>query len=570
MDTATPTQTIRLGDVLVERGIITSAQVDQAVAVQQGEGRRRLLGEVLVELGYCTNAQLTEALADAYGIPFARLTNKLIDPNVVPLLPHDFVESREVLPLYKVDDVLTVAVTEPSNVFLVEEISQMAGCPAQMVAVLKDDLRSVREQLILDDPAMSFEQILEEAAGETAAGQTTAGASRADVEDLDSDSPVVQLVNHAIHTAIREGASDIHFEPDEDMFRIRYRIDGQLIEKLQPPPQMQPAIVARVKIMAGMDISEHRLPQDGAIRVSSHGNPVDLRVSTLPNRHGEKVVVRIIDNRNSLISLDGLDLAPDVREAFLHMCRQPHGIIMATGPTGSGKSTTLYAMLNQISVPSINICTVEDPIEFNIKGINQFQVHDKIGLSFASVLRTLLRQDPDVIMVGEVRDPETGRIATQAALTGHLVLTTLHTNDSAGAITRLQNLSIEPYLVSAALVGIIAQRLVRRVCSECVAEVDPTPSTLHAAERAGITLDKVARGRGCSRCNQTGFKGRVGLYEVLVPDDELRDAIASGANLGTLRKLASRGGMKTLFDSGMDRVKSGLTTVEEVLRVTCA
>ncbi len=562
------TKTIRLGDALVERGLITLQQVEEAIAVQQKDGRRRLLGEILVELNFCTEEHLVEALADAYGVPFARITPRLVDPGVLSTLPRDFIEGRDVLPLFKVDGVLTVAVTELANMFLAEEIGQAAGCSIQIVAALAKDIRATLERLAPDDAAVSFESLFEEATAEGSGKRL--GDSRADMDDQDSDSPVVQLVNHAIHSAIREGASDIHFEPDEDEFRIRYRVDGQLIEKIHPPSRMQATIIARIKIMAGMDISERRLPQDGAIRVTSRGNPVDLRVSTLPNKFGEKAVLRIIDNRNSLISLEGLRVPKEIHESFIRLCAQPYGIILVTGPTGSGKSTTLYAMLSQINAPEVNICTVEDPIEFNLKGINQFQVHDKIGLSFAAVLRTLLRQDPDVIMVGEIRDPTTAAIAVQAALTGHLVLSTLHTNDSAGAITRLQNLAIEPYLVSAALVGIVAQRLVRRVCPDCATMVKPEPNILHAAERAGVSLEKVSRGRGCSTCNQTGFKGRMGIYEVLIPDDEMRDAIASGANLGKLRQLARASGMRTLFEYGVEKVRDGETTMEEVLRVTCS
>ena len=296
---------------------------------------------------------------------------------------------------------------------------------------------------------------------------------------------------------------------------------------------------------------------------------MDLRVSTCPNKYGEKVVIRIIDNSNSLLTFEGLGLSSDVRERMVQLCSQPYGIILVTGPTGSGKSSTLYSMLTHINSPLVNICTVEDPIEFNLKGVNQFQVHDKIGLTFASVLRTLLRQDPDVIMLGEVRDPETAAIAVQAALTGHLVLSTLHTNDAPGAITRLENLSVEPYLISAALVGIVAQRLVRRVCPDCATEVEPTARMRQAADRGGVQLDKVFVGRGCSQCNQTGLKGRGGIYEILVPDDEMRSAIAGGANLGALRNLAKQSGMQTLFEYGLDKVRQQETTMEEVLRVTC-
>lgn len=562
VETAKP---IRVGDALVERGIVTHEQVDQALRIQQKDGRRKLLGEILIDQGHCTRQELIVALADAYGIPFVRLGRKFVDPRVKGALPREMVEARKALPLFKVDGVLTVAVTEPANVFLIEEIEQHAACAINLVAALDEDLRSTLDDIAPEEDAIGFEAMFAQV---EASGAGPGDSDRTDVEELGSNSPVVQLVNHAIHSAIRERASDIHFEPDEGSFRIRTRIDGQLVEKLRPPPQMQAPIVARIKIMAGMDISERRLPQDGAIRVTSRGRPVDLRVSTLPNKFGEKVVIRVIDNSASLLTLDGLALSEPLRKSMEHMCAQPYGLILVTGPTGSGKSTTLYAMLNEINSPSINICTCEDPIEFNVPGVNQFQVREKIGLTFASMLRTMLRQDPDVIMVGEIRDPETARIAIQAALTGHLVLSTLHTNDSAGAITRLQNLQVEPYLISAALVGVIAQRLVRNVCSQCQTMSDPPPVVAENAARVGIQLDKVARGLGCAVCNQTGFKGRSGLYEVLDPDDEFRNSIATGANLGELRMLARKRGMKTLFEYGMQKVQSADTTAEEVMRVT--
>lgn len=567
MSGSTETKVVRVGDVLVERGLITPQQVDEAVAVQQESGKRQLLGEILIELGFVSQEQLTAALADASDIPFARLTSRLVDRNVFSVLPVEFIEQSQVVPLFQVDGTLTVAVSDLSNLFLVDEVAQHAGCPVQIVAALPDDIRGIIED-VSQDEAPSFEELFAQTEGPS--GSESENTDRADVEDLGSDSPVVKLVNHAIHSAIREGASDVHFEPDEQVFRVRYRVDGQLFEKLRPPSQMQPAIVARIKIMAGMDISERRLPQDGAIRVSSRGKQVDLRVSTLPNKYGEKVVIRIIDNSNSLLTFAGLKLEDETRKSMERICKEPYGIVLVTGPTGSGKSSTLYSMLNEINSPQINICTVEDPIEFNVLGINQFQVHSKIGLTFASVLRTLLRQDPDVIMLGEIRDTETATIAVQAALTGHLVLSTLHTNDSAGAITRLQNLGIEPYLISAALVGVVAQRLVRRVCPECKVESAPTPHVLNAAQRSGMKIEKVAKGHGCAMCNQTGFKGRAGIFEILIPSDEMRDAIAAGANLGKLRSIAKAQGIRTLFENGMVKVHSGETTVEEVLRVTSA
>jgi type IV pilus assembly protein PilB len=566
MESTETTKRLRVGDVLVERGLITTAQVDEAFNVQQGEGKRRLLGEILIELGYCTQAQITATLANAYGIPFVELSPAFVDPDVIAMLPRDFITERQVLPLFHVDGVLTVAVTEASDFFLVDEIRQLTDATVQIVAALPENIKNTLDRVGPDETAASLEELFEEA---TQASGATADTTRTDVEDLGSDSPVVKLVNHAIQSAVREGASDIHFEPGENTFRVRFRIDGQLVEKLHPPHQMMAPIVARIKIMAGMDISERRLPQDGAIRINHRGKPVDLRVSTLPNKFGEKVVTRIIDNSSSLLTFDGLGLPTETRAGLERICKNPYGIILVTGPTGSGKSSTLYSMLNHLNNPTINICTVEDPVEFNLAGVNQFQVHGKIGLNFASMLRTLLRQDPDVIMIGEIRDPETAGIAVQAALTGHLVLSTLHTNDSPSAITRLQNLSVEPYLVSAAIVGIVAQRLVRRICRDCCVEEAPTPSIARAAERAGMQLKRVHKGRGCATCNQTGYKGRTGLYEILAPDDDFRDAIASGANLGALRQKAKELGMKNLFEFGLERVRRGETTVEELLRVTC-
>jgi type IV pilus assembly protein PilB len=351
---------------------------------------------------------------------------------------------------------------------------------------------------------------------------------------------------------------------------VRYRIDGHLVEKLSPPVQLAPALSSRIKIMAGLDISERRLPQDGAIHVKMDGRAIDLRVSVLPNKHGEKIVLRIIDNRNVLVRLEALGFDPDTLEAFRRQISQPHGLLLVTGPTGSGKSTTLYSALAEVNSPSINICTVEDPIEFNLVGVNQFQVNEKIGFTFPSTLRSLLRQDPDVIMIGEIRDAETAKIAVQAALTGHMVYSTLHTNDAPGAVTRLYNVGVEPYLISASLVGVLAQRLVRKLCPACAEETPPGPTTQRSLERLGQTMDRVFAAHGCSKCRKTGYTGRTGLYEMLTPDDEMRDAITAGATLNELRAHARRTGMRTLLEDGIDKIRAGVTTVEEVLRVTAA
>lgn len=556
-----------LGDILVERKLLTPDQIDMILEEQQRSPTRRLFGEIIVEFGFCNIAQVTEALAESYGVPFARIHPGIVDPSISRILRRDFIQSNSVLPMFKVDDMLTVAVTEPSNVFLVEEIAQLAGCSVQIVAALKSDIESTLKMSQPASDTFDIAAMLEQqGADHNASGTGSAGSISMDA--LDERAPVVQLVNHLILSAVQDGASDIHIEPDDQSLRVRFRVDGTLIEKLHPPYQMHAAIVSRIKIMASLDIAECRLPQDGAISVSIKDTRVDLRVSTLPNKFGEKVVIRVIDTRNTLVSLEQLGMAPSVYEAFAAEIKKPHGIILVTGPTGSGKSTTLYAVLNEINDSSINICTVEDPVEFQIPDINQFQVHEKIGFGFANVLRSLLRQDPDVIMLGEIRDPETARIAVQAALTGHLVLSTLHTNDSASAVTRLHNLNVEPYLISASLVAVVAQRLVRSICQDCKTHVEPSVTMKRALERLEMSVENHYAGRGCSRCNQTGMKGRIGIYELLVPDDELRDAIASDIPLGAIRSRAKDLGMRTLLEAGLEAANSGRTTVEEVLRVT--
>jgi len=559
----------QMGQILIDMGLITQAQLEQALAEQKQGEDRKLLGEAIVDLGFATEDQIVEALAKANDMPYAKLTPRLADPRVIPVLPRDFIDKQCVLPLFKVDNVLTVAVHEPTNVFLLEEIAQLADGPVQLVAATARDITAILQQNKPETGVFVIDEILDDASSEFDDISTEdLSVDLAAVADDPEGSPVIKLANGVIFNAVREGASDIHIEPDENQLRIRYRIDGRLIEKLQPPIRMAAPLVSRIKIMASLDISERRLPQDGAIHVKMQGHPVDLRVSTLPNKHGEKVVLRIIDKQNVLVSLEKLGFDKDTLDKFRRQIHHPHGLMLVTGPTGSGKSTTLYSALSELNGPDVNICTVEDPIEFNLVGVNQFQMNEKIGFTFADALRSLLRQDPDVIMVGEIRDTETAKIAVQAALTGHMVFSTLHTNDAAGAVTRLYNVGVEPYLISASLVGILAQRLVRRICQSCMEEITPEPSAMRAAERLGRTLTKAYAGAGCSKCRNLGFAGRVGLYEVLVPDDEFRDAITAGVTLNQLRQKAKDTYTRFLIDDGFEKVQQGLTTLQEVLRVT--
>jgi type IV pilus assembly protein PilB len=557
---------VRLGDVLVEQGVVTAEQVAAALVAQRESGNKRLLGELLVQQGFCAEDDIIQALAKNYGVPYAKITPKLVDASVIDALPRDFLDQHKVLPLFKVRDVLTVAMAEPSNMFLADEMAQISGCRIQVVAASAQDIASTLLSYVSSANVFVIDEIIEDINAGDFALIESSGDDIANIDDNSEHSPVVKLVNYLIFDAVRQNASDIHIEPDEHQTRVRYRIDGVLSEALKPPHRMHAALVSRIKIMSQLDISERRLPQDGGIHVMMQGRPIDLRISTLPGPHGEKVVIRIFDNRNVLVSLEKLGFEFEMLEEFKRLIASPNGILLVTGPTGSGKSTTVYSVLNELNASEVNISTVEDPIEFNLRGINQFQVNDKIGFTFSSALRSLLRQDPDILMVGEIRDSETSQIAVQAALTGHLVISTLHTNDAAAAVTRLLNIGIEPYLVGASVVCILAQRLVRKICTHCKETYNPA---LHLRRLAGKHIegiDTFYRGKGCPKCRNTGFQGRIGIYELLLVSDELRDKIIHNAGLDEIREVAIRSGMATLRADGMKKVKAGVTTLEEVIQ----
>lgn len=571
---APPASPPRVGDLLLDNGLITQEQIEQALAYQKSKGHRKLLGEVLVELEFVTNDQVMEALAGAYGVPFARLNPKLADPKAVGLLERDFIEKQGVLPLFLVDGKLTLAVPEPTNVFLVEEVERLTGHNVQIVASTPADIEATFQALLPDGNVFVIDDVMDVGDSDLAVVEKQI-TDLSDLEGSASESPVIKLVNYIVYAAVKDGASDIHVEPDDGSLRVRYRVDGRLYEKLSPPHQMLPAVVSRIKIMAGLDISERRVPQDGGITIVIDKRQIDLRVSTCPGKFGEKVVIRIIDTRNAMTSLEKLGFGYEMLESLRSTIKQPNGVFLVTGPTGSGKSTTLYASLNELNQEDVNISTVEDPVEYNLPGVNQFQTNDKAGFTFAGALRSLLRQDPDIIMLGEIRDQETARIATQAALTGHMVLSTLHTNDAPSAITRLYNVGVEPYLVAAAIRGVQAQRLVRRICKHCKEPVEMN----HAMERtlAQLTpagepaIDTVYHGTGCAQCRDTGYAGRLGIYELMIPDDECLDLISRGAGLQELRRHIEAGdGYTTLRQDGLEKVRAGLTTLEELFKATAA
>src|SRR5215217_5250215 len=497
-----------LGQLLLDKGLVKPEQLERALEEQRRSNHQKLLGEVLVELRLCTEDQITEALTHAYGVPYARISPRIADPKVIQSLPKELLDKHQVLPLFLVEGLLTVAVPEPANVFLVEEIERTSGFQVQVVAATVRDIRATLQAYLPNESVFVIDDIIEDVNPEefTVIDQPVQDITNG--EQMAGDSPVIKLVNYCIYTAVKEGASDIHIEPGENMLRVRYRVDGRLTEKLRPPFQMHAAVTSRIKIMAGMDISERRLPQDGGIHVMMDKRPIDLRVSTMPGKNGEKVVIRVIDNDKASVNLEKLGFGYETLKQWRKLIALPNGILLVTGPTGSGKSTTLYACLQEMNADDVNICTVEDPVEYALGGVNQFQINEKAGFTFPTALRSLLRQDPDIMMVGEIRDGETARLATQAALTGHLVLSTLHTNDAPGAVTRLYNLGIEPYLVGASISGVLAQRLVRKLCQACKEPYEPSPNEKRQLERFTESVDTLYKPKGCQRCRNLGYSGR--------------------------------------------------------------
>jgi type IV pilus assembly protein PilB len=560
-----------LGQVMLQRGVINSEQLAAAQRVmKQSPGRK--IPEILLEMGV-DEVGIQQVVAEHAGLPFARIdleSNDAYDAKGVHRLTLDYCKNNFVMPLRREGNRLVVGTTSPDDVFLLDDVKRKLGVTSiKHVLVTGYDIRGVVEMLTEDTAEEAdIDNML--AAADVEEDDITLmkeEIDEADMEDAES-SPVVRYVNHIIQTAVKEGASDIHVEPDEKTLKVRFRIDGVLFEMMNPPRKMHAAITSRLKIMASLDIAERRLPQDGRIRVSVLGRKLDLRMSTVPTPKGEKTVMRILDNRSIQTSLDELGFAPETLQIWKNQINQPHGIILVTGPTGSGKTTTLYSSIRQMDIRQMNVSTVEDPVEYNLNGITQIQTHEKIGMTFASALRSLLRQDPDVVMLGEIRDLETATVAIQAALTGHLVLSTLHTNDAPSSITRLINIGIEPFLVGAGVNAVLAQRLVRRICENCKHDIDISSEIQDYLTMHGVTASKLKHGKGCHKCRETGYSGRVGLYELLLLDDFLRDKIASSPNVTEFRRLCTERGMVTLREDGFKKVALGQTTVEEVLSAT--
>jgi type IV pilus assembly protein PilB len=557
----------KLGSLLVEQGLISPEDLERALDAQKKSNRK--LGETLVEMGILANATLVNAMSAQLGVPGCVLRHGLIDPKVAKLLEYDEAVRLRALPLFLVEGRLTVAMAEPQSLPTIDRLAQLLRHEINPVLVLEQNLLEYQEKYLKAQVSVeSFLTALTESDIEVVERDPGDEDASAEIDRLVEGSPIVNLVNLAILTAVRNNASDIHIEPDRTGTRIRYRVDGVLQQLMKPPPGMHAAIVSRVKVIGKMDISEKRLPQEGRVHVLAEGRDIDLRVSTMPTILGEKVVVRILDREKVNVPLEALGFEGIHRERLNLMLRKPHGLVLVTGPTGSGKTTTLYCALDQLKQYGRNVITVEDPVEYQLDLVNQIQIAEGIGLTFPRALRSILRQDPDVILVGEIRDPETARVAVQAALTGHVVLSTLHTNTSIGAVARLLDMGIEPYLLASALNGVVAQRLVRLNCKHCRVSYYPAESALIDAGRAGQTRQVYRKGEGCQKCNHTGFSGRTAVFEMMVVDDVLRPMIHQNASEEEMRAYLNRVGMLDLRAHGLEIADRGLAPLEEVLRVT--
>jgi type IV pilus assembly protein PilB len=566
----------RLGDLLVKEKIINTEQLDQAIKLQKEASCR--LGTALVKLGFMTDEDVTNFLSKQYGVPAINLSYFEIDPAVVKLVPVETAKRYQILPLSRVGASLTIAMVDPTNVFAMDDIKFMTGFNIEPVVASESSIAEGIDKAYSEGQQDDLEQVMQSMAeGDAADVELQSEEEQMELADLEraaDEAPIVKLVNIVLTDAVKRGASDIHMEPYEKEFRVRFRIDGVLQNIMSPPLKLKDAIISRVKIMSKLDISEKRLPQDGRIMlkmaIGGKKKQLDFRVSTLPTLWGEKIVLRLLDKENLRLDMTKLGFESESLVKFEKAILKPYGMVLVTGPTGSGKTNTLYSAISRLNKPDTNIMTAEDPVEFQLAGVNQVQMKEQIGLNFAAALRAFLRQDPNIILVGEIRDFETAEIAIKAALTGHLVLSTLHTNGAPETITRLMNMGIEPFLVATAVHLICAQRLIRRICSEC-AEVIDVPQ--QALVEEGFTPQeaktvKIKKGKGCATCNNTGYKGRAGLYEVMEVDEEIKELILVGASSVELKKKAIEHGMLTLRRSGLMKVMAGVTTLEEVARET--
>ncbi|MCI0471366.1 MAG: type IV-A pilus assembly ATPase PilB [Candidatus Aminicenantes bacterium] len=565
---------MRIGELLLNDSRISQEQLQKALEVQGKEPGK--LGSILIRLGFVTEEDIAQALSKQFGYPSINLSKFDIDEKMLDLIKPEIARRHIVMPVHRIGSILTLAMADPSNLFVQEEIRFSTNLRIQAVIAPESSILEAIDKYYGSSTGIEAQKFLEEIdLSEDAAVELVEDRDEEGMEgELDEDAPAVKLVNLIFQDAISKGASDIHFEPYEKVFRVRLRIDGILHEYMTPPMNLKNKVTSRVKLISGIDIAERRLPQDGRIRtkmnVKGKTKTVDMRVSSLPITHGEKIVIRILDKDNLMLDMERLGFEPDSLKKFERNIAEPWGIVLVTGPTGSGKTNTLYSAISKLNIEDVNIMTCENPVEFNIYGINQVNIKESIGLTFPASLRSFLRQDPNIILVGEIRDFETADIAIKAALTGHMVLSTLHTNDAPSTIARLINMGIEPFLVSSAVRMVVAQRLIRRLCSGCKTEAKIPAQTLidigFAPEEAKTV--KIYEGKGCEKCNNTGFKGRVGLFEAMEIDEEIKEQIMVGVSTSELRQKAREKGMLTLRQSGIEKIKAGLTSISEVVRET--
>ncbi|MGM8216316.1 GspE/PulE family protein [Bacillaceae bacterium W0354] len=547
-----PRKKMRLGEMLVQGGIVTQEQLNKALEEKSASQK---LGDKLIEDGYITEAKLVEVLKEQLGIEHIRLTNYEFDPNILNLVPKDYVIENNIVPLRREKNKLYIATSDPLDYFVISDLRLLTGFEIEPVITTKDEIR--HSILRLYEREDFSEQL----------GVQNDYAEVQDLSEVEADSPVVKLINQIIQQAVVEKASDIHFDPHENKIVARIRVDGALRTEQVLSKGVQSSLVTRIKIMANLDITESKIPQDGRIKLRVEGRHVDLRVSTLPTIFGEKVVIRVLDTITVSNRLEDLGFNAEHLEKFKRMIERPNGIVLLTGPTGSGKTSTMYAALSRLNREEVNIITVEDPVEYQLDGVNQIQVNPKVGLTFASGLRSILRQDPDIIMIGEIRDNDTANMAVRASITGHLVLSTLHTNHSLGAIDRLMNMDVEKFLIGSSLNGVVAQRLVRKICRDCQYETEPSVREQELFKKYGFNIQSVIKGKGCPSCNNTGYRGRTAIHEILFIDDDIREAILNNESTSTIERMAKQKGFKLLIEDGLRKVEQGITTTEEVFRV---
>jgi type IV pilus assembly protein PilB len=555
---------LRIGDILIAAGAITDEQLKKGLQQQKQKGIQ--IGKALIQLGYTTQEKIMEALSEQLEIPTIYLNTYHIDKSLLALINENYARTKKVLPLFKLNNTLTVAMVDPLDVFTIDELSQKLSLEIETAVCTEEELNSACD--LYYGTSGKVDEVFEFIQKEREGKESQEAQEIITAETGADEAPIIRLVNLVFLQAIREKASDIHIEPEEDLLRIRFRIDGKLREMFVQPKHLQYSIISRIKIMAEMNIAERRLPQDGRFQIRIDNHDVDIRAATIPTVHGENIVLRILDKSNLLVNLEDLGFSAKALKTFKEALNSPYGIILVTGPTGSGKTTTLYSALNSITTIEKNIVTVEDPVEYRLNYIRQSQVNIKIGMTFAAGLRSILRQDPDIIMVGEIRDSETAIVAVQAALTGHLVLSTLHTNDASGAVTRLIDMGIEPFLVSSSVSLVVAQRLVRRICTKCKTSYDAPDALVKELHLQPGKAYSFYRGTGCRNCKDTGYRGRIAIFEALSVDDTIRRMVLEKNSSIEIRDYAIKKGMKTLRQDGILKAVNGLTTVEEVINST--